>query len=87
MGGSRTAHHRVFPVCCPLCWVVGDVFPDKVQFLFVADDVFIIVALPHYTTRGVADFVDTFGRHRFEGTDQTAEGFKGGSRTAPTIVG
>jgi len=37
---------RIVIICIPLGWVVLDVFPDSGQFFFVADDMFVIIALP-----------------------------------------
>ncbi len=37
---------RIFPIIIPSCRIVDDVFTDAVAGLFVADDVFVIIALP-----------------------------------------
>ena len=59
------------------------------QLQTVADNLFVIVSLPHLCTRCGSNIVDTFGRHGFERPDQTPQRFafrrcRGGSQTAPT---
>ncbi|MCP9448403.1 MAG: hypothetical protein NNA22_12650, partial [Nitrospira sp.] len=75
-------------------WVVGDVFPDAVHGFVVADDVFVIIALPDGYTGRAALFVDLFGDGGFErtndGWDRTGDGAtelfrRGTACRAPTI--
>jgi hypothetical protein len=42
----------------PLYRVVKDVLADFVQIVFIADDVFVIVALPEAVPRNESDFID-----------------------------
>ena len=37
---------RIFVIVIPLRGIRFDVFPDIVHFAFVADDVFVVIALP-----------------------------------------
>ena len=46
--------------------VVYDVFADLVQFGFVADDVFVIIALPDAGFGGVAEAIDFGGDRGFK---------------------
>jgi len=50
----------VFFVVCPPHWILGYVQPDVTQRCFVSDDVFIVVALPDGSARGVSQLVDSF---------------------------
>ena len=49
---------RIFFIHIPFQWIVSDIFPDCVQFRFVTDYVFVIIALPEGDAGGVADYVD-----------------------------
>ena len=61
---------RVIVILRPLRWVGFDVTVDPVHFAFVADDTFVIIALPYGDTGGVAHYIDLFCRNRFECTNQ-----------------
>ena len=50
----------------PLRRVVMNIFPVAIQFHFVVDDVFPIIALPQYRAWGLPQFVDAFGDSGFE---------------------
>ena len=77
----------------PSRWVVSDVFPDSVQFLFVADDAVVVIALPQTTPKrfppGIADTRDVpCGRQGFEpfhhvGQEQYLR--RGGSPWPPVV--
>ncbi len=54
--------YGIFPVKFPSLGIVHDVFPDVVERLLVADDVFVIIALPDRNARYVAHFIDSFLR-------------------------
>ncbi len=43
-----------------------DVLANLVQGFVVADDMFIIIPLPHWGSCGIAEKVDVFGGCRFE---------------------
>jgi len=58
----------------PFGGVVADVSAYAVEVVFPADDVFVIVSLPDRRARFVSDGVDSFGRGRFEGADNRAQG-------------
>jgi hypothetical protein len=62
---------RIFPVQMPAQGILSDVLTNAVQEGIVADDVFIIIALPQPTAEwrpsGLFDAADIFiGGHRFE---------------------
>ena len=68
------SHGRgVFLVQCPLEGIAGNVPPDAVQFLLVADDVFVEITLPYGLTRAAAHQVYTLGGHRFERADHPTQ--------------
>ena len=46
--GMVRFRHGIFPIRGPLGRIVRDVFPNAGHFIFVADDVFIIIALPQF---------------------------------------
>ena len=74
-----------FPVQCPLEGIAGNVPPDAVQFLLVADDVFVEITLPYRFTRAAAQQVDTLGGQRLERADHPTQRLAphgDGSRTA-----
>jgi predicted membrane-bound dolichyl-phosphate-mannose-protein mannosyltransferase len=56
----------IFTIHFPLGRIADDVLAYAVQFIVVADDVFVIIALPYFRTGGIADFVDAFGGGGFE---------------------
>lgn len=61
----------VFVIIGPILWVVLDILPDIVQFIFVATDPFVIIALPESTGKWwpmvLFDAVDVrIGGHRFK---------------------
>ena len=64
----------VFFVVGPMGWVVADVLTDGVQFSFVANDAFVVVALPDAEARAVPDAIDAPRCHRFEIADDRAQG-------------
>src|SRR4030042_334729 len=89
----RFAHvDGVFAILAPARRVVSDVPPDGVQFVFVPDDVFVVVALPDGQPRSAPHFVDAFGGNGLKRAHQPAQGLsfrsvcRGGSRTAPTRI-
>jgi hypothetical protein len=43
----------IFPVQLPFQRVVVNIFPDKIHFIFIAYDMFIIVPLPHFVDSAV----------------------------------
>jgi hypothetical protein len=51
-------HVGIFFVFMPFQRIVPDIFPDCVQFGFIADDVFVIIALPDREPLGITDVVD-----------------------------
>ena len=72
---SITATRRVVHIPSPAGGVGGDVFPNPIPFILVADDVLMIIALPERHTRRLAHFVDAFGRGGFERADNRPKGF------------
>ena len=64
--GVATGGTWIVAVGLPFCRVVHDIFPDAVQFIVVADDMFPIIALPQWLPRRIADLVDPFGGGGFE---------------------
>ena len=48
----------------------GDVFPQGGQFPVVADDAFVVIALPDRNSGGVAQEIDVFGGGGFEPRNQ-----------------
>ncbi len=77
-------------VQCPALRVVKNVPLNPSHRFLVADDMFVIIALPNFIARGAAQQIDAFGGNRFERAYQTANRFvfgrgcRGGSLTAPT---
>jgi hypothetical protein len=57
----------------PIGRIVADVLPNGVQFLVVAEDVLVIIALPHRPVRRLPHLIDSPGRDRFEIPDDCAE--------------
>ncbi len=49
---------RIFPILGPAGRVVADVLADSVQFPFVADDVFVAIALPDANSGCMTDAAD-----------------------------
>jgi len=49
--------------------VIDDVAADFVQFMFIADDMFIIVTLPDGPAGSVLGFIDSFCNGGFKRTD------------------
>jgi hypothetical protein len=68
--GARfaTRSYRIFSVQCPLQRVIHDVFADAVQRFVIADDVFVIIALPQFYAGGITHFIDAACGRRFEQT-------------------
>ena len=69
--GVGRFRHGIFPVRGPLGLIVRDVFPNAGRFIFVANNVFIIIALPQFPgKRGPTVLFDTPNvfvcGHRFE---------------------
>jgi hypothetical protein len=54
----------------PLRRVVDDASTNAFVSCFVADDVFVVIALPDNAAGSVAQNIDVFGRNRFECADQ-----------------
>lgn len=50
--------NRVFLVQLPFYGIVDDIFTSAGQFIFISDNPFVIISLPHRTTRVVAKFID-----------------------------
>ena len=71
---GRFANHPhivgVLTVLFPMRRVVNYVLPDAVQFLAVADDPFVVVALPYRDSQRTPDFVDAFRGNGLEGPHQ-----------------
>jgi hypothetical protein len=69
----------IFTVQMPAARVVDDVTPDGIQGTFMANDVFVIIALPDRCAGGAAYCVDAFGDGGFErsqdGRDGSGNGF------------
>jgi len=57
---------RVFAIRCPAQRVVDEVFPNAIQGVFIADDVFVVIALPDWGDGEVVCFMELFGDGRFE---------------------
>lgn len=53
-----------------MSWVVPDVTANGIQFPFVADDAFVVIALPHGIAGRAADLVDAFGYGGFVSGDE-----------------
>jgi len=51
-------YEGIFTVYRPLQWIVDDVFPNTGELIFILDDVFVIVSLPHGHTRSCAYPID-----------------------------
>jgi hypothetical protein len=64
---------RVFRILQPIRGIVGDVLPDGIQFSVVADDVLVIISLPHGLTGSLSHLIDAAGRDRFEIPNDGAE--------------
>jgi len=64
----------MFIIVGPLLRVGGNVCPDALQRGFIANDVFIVIALPDGRARRVAQGVDAFGGDGFELADNGADG-------------
>ena len=60
---------RIFIILVPIQGIVVDIFLDAQILLVRADDVFIIIALPHCYPRRATRFIDAFGDGRFERSD------------------
>jgi len=60
---------RIVLVFRPFGGIISDIFALSVQVIFVADNVFVVVALPYGNARGVAEPVDAFGHSGFTGAD------------------
>ena len=59
----------VFPIGVPAGRVLGDILADAAKREFVADDVFVIVALPDGGTWGAPQFIDPACGEGFELAD------------------
>jgi len=70
------SHVRIFTVHFPLYGIVDDVFPYSVQFVFIADDMFVVIALPEFPTGGAACFINAFGYRGFESANYGANGLR-----------
>jgi len=57
---------RVFLVHTPFYRVVKDILTDVVQIVFIADDVFIVIARPETVSRVITQGVGAFGYGGFE---------------------
>ena len=64
-GLRRTLRGIIF-VMIPIQRILGDVPPDVHQVVFIADDVFVIIALPDGTPGIVTQGINAFGHDRFE---------------------
>jgi hypothetical protein len=58
----------------PGCGVGLDVLADAGEVFFVADYVFVVVALPYRDAGSVAQGVDAPGRSAFEAADERSDG-------------
>lgn len=58
------ASTRIFGICVPIGWVVEDVCANSFEVSIVADDVFMIIALPRETL--AIDFARRSGHRRLE---------------------
>ena len=58
--------NRIILVLRPSARVIDDVFPNFLQFIFIANDVFKIIPLPEGCPRRGADFVDVFRQFHLE---------------------
>lgn len=56
----------VFLIRLPKLRIRSDVFTDSVKRFGVADDMFEIISLPQLGTRGLAQFIDSFGGNRLK---------------------
>jgi hypothetical protein len=54
-------------------WVCPDVLPDSVQFLVIADDALVVVALPNFIAGRIKCLVDFSRADRFEILDDGIE--------------
>jgi hypothetical protein len=66
---------RVFAVRFPSGRVIGDAFPNAVQFVFVTNDAFEMIALLCQRTGRVAHGVNAFGDDRFKTRHNRTNGF------------
>ncbi len=60
---------RIVLIEFPFDGIVHDVFANRIQVAFIADDVFVIVALPQWDTLHVSQFVNSTRRKSLEGAD------------------
>ena len=60
---------RILFIRAPIRGIVDDVFVDAIQFVFVVDDTFVVIALPNGRALRVSNRIDASRRHRFEITD------------------
>lgn len=45
---------RIFSIQCPLSGIVRNIFPDPLQLTIIANDMFVVIALPkHYSWRSL----------------------------------
>ena len=66
LGRRMRRPYGVFPVIRPLQGIIDDVFTDAVHRFVVADDMFVIIALPDRNARGATYFIDAFGNGGFK---------------------
>ena len=52
---------RVIPVQRPFYRVILDILPDGIQFVFITDDMFVIILLPDRRARRIQELVDAAG--------------------------
>jgi hypothetical protein len=56
--------------------IIADIFPDAGQFIPIADNVFVIIPLPHGHAGGAAGLVDARGDGGFLLSDDGSDGFR-----------
>ena len=61
MRGMLSSIVRVIFITGPAGRIIEEVSADAVQVIFIANDVFIIIALPYRRAAGIAYLIDTFG--------------------------
>ena len=78
----------IFWIRFPPRRIVLDVPDYRLKRCFVTNDVFIETSLPDNGTWGPSNFIEPFGRDRFERSHQSSERFfrRGGSRTARSDI-
>lgn len=57
----------------PIRGVLVDVFRNRVPFVFIADDVVVVIALPNRRALTAMQFVDLFGHGRFVRADDCTD--------------